>query len=117
MSDARFVGTIFLERYGFTVKIDEVPEYMFSGTPATAIATAETVSYFRAINFLNATIINNNNNNDNQTNDIDSEIFIIENFLIIPEIPSGPKPSITLTSKNFHRNKPNFFEDFTNNVS
>ena len=26
---------------------------------------------------------------------------LIENFLIIPEIPSGPKPSITLTSKKF----------------
>ena len=33
------------------------------------------------------------------------------------EIPSGPKPSIIVPSQNFHKNKPSFFEDLTNNTS
>ena len=37
-----------------------------------------------------------------------------ENFLIIDEIPSGPNPSIIFKSKNFHKNKPNFFDGLTN---
>ena len=31
-------------------------------------------------------------------------------FIINDEIPSGPKPSISLPSQNFHKNKPIFFE-------
>ena len=37
-------------------------------------------------------------------------LAFFENCLIKFEIPSGPKPSIILRSKNFHKNIPNFFD-------
>ena len=37
--------------------------------------------------------------------------------MIIDEIPSGPNPSIIFKSKNFHKNKPNFFDGLTNKTS
>ena len=44
-------------------------------------------------------------------------VALIEHFFIKDEIPSGPKPSIIVTSQNFHKNKPIFFEDLMNNTS
>ena len=41
-------------------------------------------------------------------------LALIENFLIIVEMPSGPKPSIIFKSKNFHKNNPIFLDDLTN---
>ena len=32
-------------------------------------------------------------------------LALIEHFFINDDIPSGPKPSIILTSQNFHKNK------------
>ena len=40
-----------------------------------------------------------------------------EHFLMNDEIPSGPRPSIILTSKNFHKNNPIFFDGITNKTS
>ena len=41
----------------------------------------------------------------------------IEHFFIKEEIPSGPKPSIMVPSKNFHKNKPRRLEDLINKTS
>ena len=66
------------------------------------------------------------NNAENPSNIMNAYWYInpLWNFLafnehcfINDEIPSGPKPSIILRSKNFHKKIPKRFEDFTNKVS